>query len=89
MSKVGLTALTRIQQRLFNSDARKDIVVNAVCPGYVATDMSSHKGTLTPDQGAQTPLYLSLLPEDYDGPKGELWAEMKVVNWGDMNWSWS
>jgi hypothetical protein len=37
MSKVGLTALTKVQQRLFNSDSRTDIVVNACCPGYVAT----------------------------------------------------
>lgn len=51
MSKVGVTALTRIQQREFDKDSRQDIIVNAVCPGYVATDMSSHKGPLTPDQG--------------------------------------
>ena len=37
MSKVGLTALTKVQQRLFNSDTRGDLVVNACCPGYVAT----------------------------------------------------
>lgn len=88
MSKVGVTALTRIQQRQFNSDSRPDIVINAVCPGYVATDMSSHKGPLTTDQGAETPIYLSLLPESWSGPKGVLWAEKKVVDWGDMNWSW-
>lgn len=88
MSKVGLTALTRIQQREFDNDPRKDIVVNAVCPGYVATDMSSHKGYLTPDQGAETPIYLSLLPDNWTGPKGVLWAEKKVVEWTDLNWSW-
>lgn len=51
MSKTGLTALTRAQQRLFNNDSRKDLIVNACCPGFVATDMTSHKGYLTPDQG--------------------------------------
>jgi hypothetical protein len=30
MSKVGLTALSRIQQRQFNTDSRADIIVNAV-----------------------------------------------------------
>ena len=50
-SKVGLTALTRIQQREFNKDSRPDLVVNALCPGYVDTDMSSHKGHLTIEQG--------------------------------------
>lgn len=88
MSKVGVTALTRIQQRQFDNDSRTGILVNAVCPGYVATDMSSHKGHLTPDQGAETPIYLSLLSENWSGPKGVLWAEKKVVDWGDLNWTW-
>lgn len=30
MSKVGLTALTKIQQRNFDKDSRPDLVVNAV-----------------------------------------------------------
>ncbi|RMZ94625.1 carbonyl reductase [NADPH] 1-like [Brachionus plicatilis] len=88
MSKVGLTALTKIQQRQFDKDSRTDLVINAVCPGYVATDMSSHKGYLTPEQGAETPIYLSLLAENWTGPKGLLWAEKKVVDWADLNWSW-
>lgn len=50
-SKIGLSALTRIQQREFNADSREDLVVNAVHPGYVDTDMTSHKGPLTIEQG--------------------------------------
>lgn len=50
MSKVGLNALTRIQQRYFDSDKR-NITVNAVTPGYVATDMTKYKGVLTAEQG--------------------------------------
>lgn len=34
VSKIALTALTRIQQRLFDKDARYDLIVNAVHPGY-------------------------------------------------------
>jgi carbonyl reductase 1 len=52
MSKVGLTALTGLQQKAFDKDPREDIVVSALCPGYVDTDMSSHKGYLTPEQGS-------------------------------------
>lgn len=51
VSKVGVTALTKIQQRQFDSDSREGIVVNAVHPGFVATDMSSYKGPLTTEQG--------------------------------------
>ena len=43
VSKVGVSALTRIQQRAFNSDSREDLVVNSCHPGYVDTDMTSHK----------------------------------------------
>ena len=39
--------------------------VNACCPGYVDTDMSSHRGIKTPLQGADTPVWLALL-----APKG-------------------
>ena len=43
VSKIGVSALTRIQQRHFDADSRPDLVVNHCHPGYVATDMSSHK----------------------------------------------
>jgi carbonyl reductase 1 len=82
MSKVGLTAATRIQQRLIDQDkTREDIVINACCPGYVATDMSSFKGHLTIDEGAITPTYLALLPENIKTPRGEFLAEKQIVEW--------
>ena len=43
VSKVGVSALTRIQHRAFLADSREDIVVNSCHPGYVDTDMTSHK----------------------------------------------
>ena len=70
MSKVGLTAATFVQQRLFNADKREDLIVNCCCPGLVATGMSSFRGKPT-DEGAITPLYLALLPENAQGPKGK------------------
>lgn len=51
VSKVGVSALTRVHQRQFDSDSRQGIVVNSVHPGYVSTDMSSHKGPLTIEEG--------------------------------------
>jgi Dehydrogenases with different specificities (related to short-chain alcohol dehydrogenases) len=51
VSKVGVSALSFIQQRAFDSDPREDLVVNAVHPGYVDTDMTSHRGPLTIEQG--------------------------------------
>lgn len=82
VSKVGVTVLSFIQQRELNKDSREDIVVNAVHPGYVDTDMTSHKGPLTPDQGADAPAYLALLEPNVKSPRGEfVWNDRKVVPW--------
>jgi len=57
ISKVGVIALTYILAR---ND--KNIFVNCCCPGFVKTDMSSQRGAKTPDEGADTPVWLALLP---------------------------
>ena len=60
-SKVGINLYTKILSR--NEDIKKrSIQVYALCPGYVSTDMSSHKGHLTIQQGALTPVFLIELP---------------------------
>ncbi|CAG9569839.1 unnamed protein product [Danaus chrysippus] len=77
VSKVGVTALTKIQQRLLMD---RDIKVNAVHPGYVNTDMSSHKGPLSIDEGAAAPLFLAL--DAPDSVRGEyVWYNKKIVSW--------
>lgn len=82
VSKVGVSALTRIQQREFLKDQREDIVVNSVHPGYVDTDMSSHKGPLTIEQGAVSSLYAALLPENITEPKGAyIWDNKDIIDW--------
>ncbi|RWS25914.1 carbonyl reductase [NADPH] 1-like protein [Leptotrombidium deliense] len=81
-SKVPVSALTFIQQRNFNNDKREDIIVNAVHPGYVDTDMTNHKGQLTVEQGAEAPTYLALIPANATEPKGQMvWFDKRIVNW--------
>ncbi|XP_046392165.1 carbonyl reductase [NADPH] 3-like [Ischnura elegans] len=83
-SKVGLSALTRIQQRGFDADSsRPGIVANHVHPGYVDTDMTSHKGSLTIEEGAVAPLYVALLPAtDSTTPKGAyVWKDKTILEW--------
>jgi NAD(P)-dependent dehydrogenase (short-subunit alcohol dehydrogenase family) len=37
---------------MFDMDLKRaDLVVNAVCPGYVMTEMTKNTGFVTPDQG--------------------------------------
>ncbi|XP_026733552.1 carbonyl reductase [NADPH] 1-like isoform X2 [Trichoplusia ni] len=77
VSKVGVTALSNIQQRMVRD---RDIKVNSVHPGYVDTDMTSHKGPLTIDEGASAPLYLAL--DAPDSVRGQyVWHNSKIVNW--------
>ncbi|VDD93848.1 unnamed protein product [Enterobius vermicularis] len=61
VSKTAVSVLTFIQARELKS---RNIVVNACCPGYVNTDMTSHKGSLTIEEGADTPIYLATLEKD-------------------------
>ncbi|CAK9816949.1 Carbonyl reductase [NADPH] 1 [Anthophora plagiata] len=80
-SKVGVSALARVHQRMFNSDSRPDLVVNSVHPGFVDTDMTSHTGTLTPDQGAEAPIFCALLPENTDIKGKYIWYDKSLVEW--------
>ncbi|KAJ1786963.1 hypothetical protein LPJ59_005823, partial [Coemansia sp. RSA 2399] len=58
VSKAGLIAYARMLARS-NSGAEdpRELLFAAVCPGYVKTDMTGPYATLTPDQGAETPVY--------------------------------
>ena len=80
-SKVGLSALSRIQQRELLKDERVDIALNHVHPGYVDTDMTSHKGPLTIEEGAKSSLYCALLPPNTDVKGKYLWYDCKIVDW--------
>jgi len=82
VSKMGVTAMSIIQQRDIDKDrSRSDIVINAACPGYVDTDMSSHKGTKTIDEGADTPLYLATLPAGTKSPRGNFLSDRTIKPW--------
>lgn len=80
-SKVFLSALTWVQNREFLSDPRLDLVINAVHPGYVNTDMTDHKGPLTIDEGAVAAVACCLIPANGQ-PRGQMvWFDGQVVDW--------
>jgi len=79
VSKIGVSLMSFIQQRDIDQDkARSDIIINAVCPGFVNTDMTSHKGNKTIDQGADTPLYAALLSPGTTEPRGKFISDRTV-----------
>ena len=79
VSKVGMTAFTKIIARELSSGGHSDILANACCPGWVRTDMAGPNAPLTPDQGAETPVHLAMLPPN--SPSGEFWRDKKIVSW--------
>jgi NAD(P)-dependent dehydrogenase (short-subunit alcohol dehydrogenase family) len=75
-TKTYLNALTVQYAKELAPDG---ILVNAGCPGYVATDLNGHRGTRTPEQGAAVFLELATLPDD--GPTGTFSDETGVQPW--------
>lgn len=66
MSKIGINVYTMKHLAHRDDIKKKHIQVYAQCPGYVNTDMTSHKGPLTIEQGAQTTIFLIELPFKID-----------------------
>lgn len=55
------------------------VLVNAACPGYVATDLNGHRGVRTPEQGAAVAIRLATLPDD--GPSGGYFEDAGPIPW--------
>ena len=55
------------------------ILVNAGCPGFVATDLNGFRGHRTPAQGAAIAIRLATLPDG--GPSGGFFDDEGVVAW--------
>ena len=75
-SKTYLNALT-VQYAKELADT--NVLINAGCPGYVATDLNGHSGHRTPEQGAAIAIRLATLPDD--GPRGGFFDDAGVVPW--------
>jgi NAD(P)-dependent dehydrogenase (short-subunit alcohol dehydrogenase family) len=75
LSKAGLNAMTRILAAELRGDG---ILVNAVCPGWVATDMGGSGGRPVAD-GAASVLWAINLPDG--GPTGGFFRDGKPLRW--------
>jgi NAD(P)-dependent dehydrogenase (short-subunit alcohol dehydrogenase family) len=75
VSKAALNALTRILAAELRGDG---ILVNAVCPGWVATDMGGPGGRPV-EQGGASVMWAVLLPDD--GPTGGFFRDGRQLDW--------
>ncbi|XP_060896336.1 carbonyl reductase [NADPH] 1-like [Labrus mixtus] len=82
VSKTGLTVLSMILARRLSKERPKDgILLNACCPGLVGTDMAGPKAPKSPEEGAETPVYLALLPPGATEPHGKFVSDKTVQTW--------
>jgi NAD(P)-dependent dehydrogenase (short-subunit alcohol dehydrogenase family) len=76
VSKAALNALTRMLAAATKDDG---ILVNAMCPGWVRTDMGGADASRSVEQGADTAVWLAMLP--HDGPTGGFFRDRKPIPW--------
>lgn len=76
MSKAALNALTRTTAAELGSSPVK---VNAMCPGWVRTDMGGPNATRSVEQGAETAVWLAALPDT--GPTGGFYRDKAPIPW--------
>ncbi|QGG41257.1 SDR family oxidoreductase [Aeromicrobium yanjiei] len=73
------TFLNAVMLQYVRELAGSGILINAACPGFVATDLNGFRGVRTPAQGAATAIRLATLPDD--GPTGRFFEDDGEVPW--------
>jgi NAD(P)-dependent dehydrogenase (short-subunit alcohol dehydrogenase family) len=76
VSKLGLNALTRL---LAEELKPRHLLVNAVCPGWVRTDMGGLHAARSVERGADILVWAATLPPE--GPTGGLFFNRKPIPW--------
>ena len=76
VSKAALNALTRTLAAELKG---RNVLVNAMCPGWVRTDMGGPEAPRTVEQGADTAVWLATLPDG--GPSGGFFRDRQPIPW--------
>lgn len=76
VTKAALNALTRT---LAGELRAEGILVNSVCPGWVATDMGGAGATRSVNEGAAGIVWAAILPDN--GPSGGFFQDGKPLLW--------
>ena len=75
ITKAALNAITKsISQSLPDT-----VKVNSLCPGWVRTRMGGASADRSPEEGAETAIWLATLPEN--GPTGGFFRDKQSIEW--------
>lgn len=74
VSKTGLNAFTDALDAQYPG-----LLVNAVCPGWVRTEMGGASAPRSVEKGAETPVWLARFAPG--SPSGRLWRDGETVEW--------
>lgn len=79
----GAYGVTKAALNAFTARLGKElppaIKVNAMCPGWVRTRMGGENADRSPDEGADTAVWLATLTDD--GPTGGFFRDRKRIEW--------
>ncbi|XP_076930870.1 short-chain dehydrogenase/reductase 1-like [Bidens hawaiensis] len=79
VSKLAVNAFTRVMAKKFSTRPEGEkIFINCYCPGMVKTAMTGWAGQVTPEEGADTAIWLSLLPDQ--AISGKFFAERREIH---------
>jgi len=76
LSKIMLN----LQTRIIAGELRgTNVLINAMCPGWVRTDMGGPGAPRSAEEGADTIVWLATLPDG--GPQGGYFRDRKPIDW--------
>lgn len=75
ISKTALNAVTRVA----HAEAKRNVKVNSVCPGWVRTEMGGPSATRSLEQGVAGIVWAATLPDD--GPAGGFFRDGLPIDW--------
>jgi NAD(P)-dependent dehydrogenase (short-subunit alcohol dehydrogenase family) len=76
LSKAGLNGVT---VQLDGAYADDGLIVNSASPGWTSTDLGGPEAPRTPEEGADTPVWLAQFAPG--APSGKFWEDREIIDW--------